>query len=157
MQGFWNGEKMDPEAYDSYAKSYIQMLESGYFRFGAHPDLFGSNVEHWNEESDACAERICAAAARLDIPLEINVSGWLKQEQVAQKLGYNSVAEANDDGHPIALPYPQEAFWRVAAKHSVKAVVNSDAHNPSVLSRFLDLGYDLAHRCGITVVDPFGR
>ena len=157
VQGFWGGFRMDREAYQCYSDAYIQMLESGHFLFGAHPDLFGASVDAWDEGAEACAERICAAAERLGMPLEINVSGWLKQEQNAGKLGFASAEEAIAASHACPRPYPQDDFWRVAAKHHIRAVVNSDAHDPDVLTKYMDLGYALAARHGIEVIYPFGK
>ena len=157
IQGFWGGFRMDEETYRCYSNTYIQMLESGHFLFGAHPDLFGASVDTWDEGAEGCAERICAAAERLGKPLEINVSGWLKQEQNANKLGFPSAEEAAAAGHTCPRPYPQDDFWRIAAKHHIQAVVNSDAHDPEVLTRYMELGYDMARCHGIEVIYPFGK
>lgn len=157
IQGFWGDFRMDQEAYQCYSDAYIQMLESGHFLFGAHPDLFGASVDVWDEGAEACADRICAAAHRLNMPLEINVSGWLKQEQHANKLGFPSAEASITAGHPCPRPYPQDDFWRVAAKHHIQAVINSDAHAPEVLIKYMSLGYDLAERHGIELVYPFGH
>ena len=157
VQGFWGGFKMDREALMCYADAYIQMMESGHFFFGAHPDTFGATIDQWNEDCEACAEKICTAAVRLGIPLEINVSGWLKQEQEANKLGFASAAEAEAAGHPCPRPYPLDEFWRTASRFHVKAVVNSDAHDPAVLTKYMDLGYEMAERHGIEIIYPFGK
>ncbi len=141
MVGFWGGFKMDREALMSYAETYTAMLRSGLFLFGAHPDTFGATIGEWDENCTECAEKICMTAASLDIPLEINTSGWLKAAQ-----------------HPESpLPYPLWQFWEVAAKHHVKVVVNSDAHAPEVLDAYLDKGYALAEKYGLEIVYPFGR
>lgn len=157
VQGFWNGFRMDAEACQSYADAYVHMLESGHFLFGAHPDLFGAAIADWNQDCEACAERICAAAKRLSVPLEINVSGWTKQQQTANALGYATAALARAAGHSCPRPYPQEDFWRVAAAYGIKVIVNSDAHDPLVLNQFMDLGYAVAQRHGLEVIYPFGQ
>ena len=156
-KGFWNGFVMDREALQSYADAYTQMLESGHFFFGAHPDLFGAAIDTWNEDCEETAERICETAARLKMPLEINVSGWLKQEQDANKHGYISAEKAIADGISCPRPYPLDEFWRVAARHGVQAVINSDAHDPEVLTKYMELGYDMAERNGVEIIYPFGK
>lgn len=156
-QGFWNGFVMDREALRIYADAYTQMLESGHFFFGAHPDLFGASIDTWNEDCEETAERICKTAARLKMPLEINVSGWLKQEQNANKLGYTSAEEAIANGFSCPRPYPLDEFWRVAARHGVRAVINSDAHDPEVLTKYMELGYAMAERNGVEIIYPFGK
>ncbi len=156
-QGFWGGFKMDREALMSYADTYIEMMRSGHFFFGAHPDTFGATIDEWTADCEECAERICAAAAERNMPLEINVSGWLKQEQQANKLGFASAEEAIAAGHACPRPYPLDDFWRVAARHGIRTVVNSDAHDPEVLTKYMDLGYEMAARCGVEVIYPFGK
>lgn len=138
MRGFWGGEKMDRGALMAYAESYVEMIESGLFLFGAHPDTFGAAVDGWDENCRDCAQLICKAAVKAGMPLEINTSGWVKQGQ-----------------HPeLPRPYPLEEFWRIAAGLGVKAVVNSDAHAPELVDAYLDKGYELAARAGIEVVCP---
>ena len=155
-QGLWNGFIMDREALDCYTDAYIRMMESGHFFFGAHPDTFGATIASWNEDCEESAERICAAAQRLGMPLEINVSGWLKQEQQANRLGFASAEEAIVAGHACPRPYPLDDFWRVAAKYHIPAIVNSDAHDPAVLVKYMEDGYAMAERHGIEVIEPFG-
>ena len=157
FQGFWGGFRMDSEALRCYADTYIQMMESGHFFFGAHPDTFGATIDTWNQDCEECAERICDAAKRLGMPLEINVSGWLKQEQQANKLGFASAAEAIAAGHACPRPYPLDEFWRVASKYRIPAIVNSDAHDPEVLLKYMEDGYAMAERNGIEVICPFGK
>ena len=156
-QGFWGGFQMDREALLCYADAYIQMMQSGHFFFGAHPDTFGASIREWNESCEECADRICAAAAELNMPLEINVSGWLKQEQQANKLGFASAAQAEAAGQACPRPYPLDEFWRVAARHGIRALVNSDAHDPAVLTKYMENGYDMAARNNIELIYPFGK
>ena len=157
IQGFWGGFRMDREALMCFADAYIQMMESGHFFFGAHPDIFGATIGDWNEDCEDCAEKICQAAKRLGMPLEINVSGWLKQEQQAGKLGFASAEEAIAAGKECPRPYPLDDFWRVASKYHVPAIVNSDAHDPDVLVKYMEDGYAMAERHGIEVIYPFGK
>ena len=157
IQGFWGGFRMDREALMCYADAYIEMMRSGHFLFGAHPDTFGATIGEWNADCEECAERICAAASELNMPLEINVSGWLKQEQQAGKMGYASAEEAAAAGKPCPRPYPLEDFWRVASKHGIRALVNSDAHDPAVLTKYMENGYEMAARNGIELIYPFGK
>lgn len=139
-RGFWGGEKMDKEALTAYAGSYVEMIESGLFLFGAHPDTFGAAIAGWDESCLDCAELICRAAAKAGMPLEINTSGWVKHGQ-----------------HPeLPRPYPLKEFWQTAAKLGVKAVINSDAHAPELVDAYLDKGYALAAEAEVEVVYPAG-
>ncbi len=129
---------MDRDALMAYAESYVEMLESGLFLFGAHPDTFGAAIDRWDESCRDCAETICRAAVKAGMPLEINTSGWVKQKQCPQ----------------IPRPYTLKDFWEIAAELGVKAVVNSDAHSPELLDAYLQNGYALARETGVEVVQP---
>ena len=155
FQGFWGGFQMDREALECYADAYLEMMKSGHFLFGAHPDTFGATIDRWNDDCEACAEKICEAARELGMPLEINVSGWLKQEQEANKLGFATAEAAAAAGHACPRPYPLDEFWNVAARYRIPAIVNSDAHDPAVLTKYMEDGYAMAERHGIEVIYPF--
>lgn len=43
-RGFWEGFQMDAGALSAYTEAYMEMLESGLFLFGAHPDTFGASI-----------------------------------------------------------------------------------------------------------------
>ena len=96
----------------------------------------------------------------------------IKKETVEQRLdrfaGDTFLKRANDMGYPTAeaaisagrscpRPYPLDGFWRTASRYPVKAVINADAHDPAVLTRYLHLGYQMAETYGIEVVYPFGK
>ena len=138
MRGFWGGDKMDRDALMAYAESYVEMLESGLFLFGAHPDTFGAAIDGWDESCRDCAEAICRAAVKAGMPLEINTSGWVKQDQRPE----------------MPRAYPLKEFWEIAAGLGVKAVVNSDAHSPELVDAYLQNGYALARETGVGVVQP---
>lgn len=156
-QHFWGLVLMNQEGFRSYTDEYIRMLESGHFLFGAHPDLYGLAIDGWSVSAEECAERICSTAERLNMPLEINVSGWAKWEREAVRRGFVSVKEAQAAGESFPRRMPLDGFWRVAARHGIKAVINSDAHDPNMLTKYLNLGYDFAQSHGIEVIYPFGE
>ena len=91
---------------------------------------------------DADAEKacrdICAAAARLDIPLEYNMAGLTLQDRPDGSLGYT-----------------RDEFWRIAAEYPVKAIMGCDAHAPSELDVVPAIEEKKAflHSLGIPVLD----
>ena len=91
---------------------------------------------------DADAEKacrdICAAAARLDIPLEYNMAGLTLQGRPDGSLGYT-----------------RDEFWRIAAEYPVKAIMGCDAHAPSELDVVPAIEEKKAflHSLGIPVLD----
>lgn len=78
-------------------------METGYFSYLAHPDVL-----HYTGD-EACYDRemrrLCMAAKRLDIPLEINLYGL------------------SDGRH-----YPRPSFWQIAAECGNTAILGCDAH-----------------------------
>jgi histidinol-phosphatase (PHP family) len=118
------GQLQNVELLRAYAAYTIQTMESGLFDFVTHPDIVGTSWDDWNDDLSACANDICAAAASLQMPLEINSYGYRKP-WVACRSGQRPA-------------YPWEPFWAIAARHAVKVVLSSDAHQPSDVAA----GYD---------------
>ena len=111
----------------AYMEQIIGAMECGIFRFVAHPDLFCLQLEHWDNYISDCCKEICREAEILQIPMEINVSGY-------QKTGKGGKT------------YPNERFWEIASNYDVLTIVNTDAHNPENLVKDLDRGYALRER-----------
>ena len=53
-----------------YAEQVVEALETGLYRYLAHPDLFLNRVTAFDADAEKACRDICSAAARLDIPLE---------------------------------------------------------------------------------------
>ena len=51
-----------------YAEQVVEALETGLYRYLAHPDLFLNRVTAFDADAEKACRDICAAAARLDIP-----------------------------------------------------------------------------------------
>ena len=99
-----------------YAEQVVEALETGLYRYLAHPDLFLNRVTAFDADAEKACRDICAAAARLDIPLEYNMAGLTLQDRPDGSLGYT-----------------RDEFWHIAAEYPVKAIVGCDAHAPSEL------------------------
>ena len=99
-----------------YAEQVERALETGLYRYLAHPDLFLNRMTAFDAEAEKACREVCAAAARLDIPLEYNMAGLTLQRRPDGSLGYT-----------------RDEFWRIAAEYPVRAIVGCDAHAPSEL------------------------
>ena len=104
------------ETLHAYAAACISGMETGLYAFVAHPDIFGCCGTAWGPDQESCAEELCAAAAALDVPLEINGYG-LRKGSIATESGSR-------------LMYPWLPFWEVAGRHRCSVVLSSDAHRP---------------------------
>jgi histidinol-phosphatase (PHP family) len=119
-----------------YAKQYIDMLSSGLFLFGAHPDVFGCSYLTWDKEAEACSRAILEAAVDLRMPLEINGNGFRRAKV------------AGCDGPKT--PYPIKEFWNLAAQYDVMVMTNSDAHVPKDVDASFTDSSALAATCGLS-------
>ena len=98
-----------------YVENYIDMLESGIFLLGAHPDLFAYTTP-WSADLKAASLDIIQCALANDMPLEINGLGLRK-----------GIVEIGGVRRPH---YTIREFWEMALDAGVKVCCNSDAHRP---------------------------
>lgn len=119
----------------SYVSLYTDMLSSGLFLYGCHPDLFFSVFPEWNEETKATSKDIIAAAKDNGMPLEINGNGFRKKKMVLP------------DGSERFL-YPVREFWEMARDEGIKIVTASDAHRSDWVDEW-SLAEDFASPLGI--------
>lgn len=127
-----------PEILESYIDFVIESMESGLFRYLAHPDLFGMQYLNWDKHTEKASRRILKKAEELGIALEINVNGLRRS-----KLVYN-----NGDRYQ----YPHKDFWILSKEYNVDVIIGIDAHNPIEMND-LDMGTKFAKDLGIKVID----
>lgn len=105
-----------PDHLEEYCESTIKGIESGYYCYVAHPDLFMRCYPVFDEKCAAISQRICAAAAKHNALLEYNLSGfWYARE------------------HHLESCFPYPDFWKIAADYHIRAIIGYDAHNFEVL------------------------
>lgn len=97
-----------------YGDYVVKGLESGLFDMLAHPDLYMFNYPVFDDECKKTAHKICAAAERLNIPLELNANGIRR--------GLRNYGEVT------RYQYPVLDFWKIAKEYKVKVIINSDCH-----------------------------
>lgn len=118
------------EVLTGYVNQAIAGMETGLFTYFAHPDLpyFCGDNGFYTEEMT----RLCEAAKRLNIPLEINLLG-LRQRRA----------------------YPNEKFWEIAARVGNDAILGCDAHDAAALSDASaeEKGRAYAARFGVKLLD----
>ena len=140
-KGEWlyvGGVKLTPEILESYTDYVIKSMESGYFAYIAHPDLFGISYRNWDEHSIKASRRILEAAERLNMPIEININGF-KRGKVKYNLGERYF-------------YPMEDFWDLSKEYNVKRILGVDAHDPEDL-RYRNRGEDFVKELELKIID----
>lgn len=120
-----------PEAREMYVNALLKAMESGLFLYVAHPDYIFRYCKEVGEEDLIAARKILEAAARLHIPLEINLgpSRWDRRKK-------------DEDGNWI-LMYPQPWFWDIAKDYDIDVVIGPDVHDPA---EFALSDYEWAYR-----------
>lgn len=101
----------------NYKNDLIDGINSGYFTYVAHPDLFFNHISKITPEIDKIIEEICLATLKKDIPLEININGETNNK-------FNAIKKGN-------LHYPSSYFFKKANQIGNKFIFGVDAHAPS--------------------------
>jgi len=102
-----------------YKNTVIKAINSGYFKFIAHPDIFLFSRKELSPEILSLAEEIILAAKEKNIPLEINANGIRKGKIMI--------------GGEERYKYPRQEFWQLVKKHNARCIISSDAHKPNLL------------------------
>jgi len=130
--------KFDKDILKKYTDYIIESMESGYFTYIAHPDLFGMSYKNWDEHMIEASRRIFEAAEKLNMPIEININGMRRP-----KVKYNNGER---------YQYPIKEFWELSKEYNVKRIIGIDAHNPEELHD-LEMGINFAKELGLEVID----
>lgn len=129
----------DPRVLERYCAQVEEAMKTGRFTYLAHPDLIHFVGDE--EIYDRKIRELCRAAARYEMPLEINFLG----------LGENR-------------HYPDPRFWKIVGEEGNAVIFGCDAHKaasvwePEVIKR----GEEMVSRFGLHLVDdtvlrsPFG-
>ena len=123
-----------------YVKLYTEMLSSGIFLYGCHPDLYMSDYRLWDNNAKAAAKDIAQCAVDCDIPLEMNDCGIRK--------GMIETEEGKK------YRYTNKEFWIMMKDMGVKIVTGSDAHMPEDVQGYNTDGFSsatfkMAHEIGV--------
>jgi histidinol-phosphatase (PHP family) len=114
--GMYFGRSTTPEHVRRYVECAVAGMETGAYRYLAHPDLYLYRYPTFDETAAEAAHTICRTAAKLDLPLEYNLAGLVCRPLRGEGIGYTT-----------------DEFWRIAAKYPVKAIIGCDAHAPCEL------------------------
>ena len=109
VDGFYVGERTDSEErLKAYVDFTIEGMKTGLFSYLAHPDLI--NFTGDDDTYYRHMRRLVKAAIDLNIPLEINVYGFV-------------------DGRW----YPNDRFFKMAAEYDPRFLIGCDAHTPKIV------------------------
>lgn len=118
--GAYFGRCTTPHQAARYAETTIAGMESGLFVYLAHPDLFLECYPRFDADAKRICRELCEAAKRLDMPLEYNLLGALRNPGARERGG---------------VGYTSREFWEVAAETGNRAIIGVDAHRPEALGQ----------------------
>ena len=106
----------DRQAIRTYGASCCEAMQTGYFLYFAHPDLY-LRLAKWNAETRAVAADLIACAKSCHMPLEFNLGNYARQQ-------------ASPHEH-LGCPCPP--FWELAAREGAACILGVDAHSPAAM------------------------
>ncbi len=114
-----------------YIEDTIAGVKTGLYSYLAHPDLVAYNNRK-DELYQSEMMKLCKACNEMKIPVEYNLLGKAENRN-----------------------YPNDEFWKIAAKCGCKAVIGFDAHTPSHLLRndLYQEAIDYLNNLGLEIVD----
>ena len=92
-------------------------METGYFSYVCHPDLYLSGYAEFDKTAEGIAHLIAQKSVELDIPLELNLGGFRRNFK-----GYGT--------GECRYEYPNFDFWKIVASYGCKVLIGIDAHEP---------------------------
>lgn len=107
-----------------YVDRVVEAIESGFFKYIAHPDIILNSYTLRDDFIHEQCLRIIEAAERCHVPLEINLEG------MNRKVHYGAPLED--------IFYPYNYFWELVEGHNVDVILGVDAHYPEAFFQDYD-------------------
>lgn len=140
---YYGRAKLSKKDVSNYVDEAIEAMQTGIFRYFAHPDLFFIGYHQWDSFVENEIKRMLCVAKQNDIILEINAGG-LSRENVM----------INDEKIP---PYPNPYFWQMVKEMDCKVMIGLDAHTPSQLDQLMyQRLIKFADKYGLKPLDSLG-
>lgn len=127
------------DSIERYADAIENAVALGLPDIIAHPDLYAAARGGFGKTDEKVARRICAAAAKADIPLEINLHRVYAITFRNNKVSNNAPAEIQRERlRDAKVCYPVRDFWEIAAEYPVKVIYGVDAHHMGEIAVWRD-------------------
>lgn len=107
-----------------YVDRVVEAIESGFFKYIAHPDIILNSYTIRDDFIKEQCLRIIDAAERCHVPLEINLEGMNRKVRNGAPL---------DD-----IFYPYLYFWKLLEGRDVDVILGIDAHYPEAFLQDYD-------------------
>jgi histidinol-phosphatase (PHP family) len=117
---YWN--KCTDEDMDSYTDAVIKGLNTGLFKYYAHPDYVLISRDTYNLKLQKAFEKIFKVAKENDVIVEINLKG--------KRLGKKVI-----NGKEQYI-YPFREVFEIVSNYNCKCAYGQDTHNPAFFKDF---------------------
>lgn len=114
---FYNQFPNSKEMASRYVEQVIKGMESGLFKYVAHPDHFLNGYRINDYFIEGQMRQICQKSLELNIPLEVNLT-------------YPRFAILKGGIHNGLDSYPFDKFWKIVGEYGCPVVFGIDAHEP---------------------------
>ena len=111
-----------------YAEYVEKAMENNIPDIIAHPDLYMLKRENFGEIEKKVAEKICQAAEKYNIPLEINLNKIFRKTYFDNEILNNKPIEEQRK-KLNEVQYPCREFWEIVSKYDIKVLYGLDAHH----------------------------
>lgn len=126
--------------YISYAQAVSDALDTGCFRFVAHPDIMFLNSFAFDDNCEKACRIIIDAAKKNGSVLEFNANGLRREKRLYP------------DG--LRHPYPYLHFWDMVKAEGLPVIVGSDCHSPDqVYDDAMKNACAIAEKKGLNIID----
>lgn len=130
----------DKDVLIDYTDRVIEAIESGLFKYIAHPDIILRSYTIRDEFVEQQMRRICEAAERCHIPLEINLEGFKKQIE-RDIIGKEQF-------------YPFHYFWNIVKDYNIDVIIGADVHVPTdFLATHDKYGYEIVDKYNLHLIN----
>lgn len=121
-----------------YANYIEKAIELGIPDIIAHPDIYMFKRKNFGKDEEEVANRICKAAEKYNIPLEINLAKVFKTSYYKNRKLNNDPIEIQKERVANA-DYPRKEFWEIASKYNIRVLYGIDVHHRGQISVFNNL------------------
>lgn len=122
-----------------YANYIEKAMELGIPDIVAHPDFFMRKRKNcFGEAEERVAHKICKAAQKYQIPLEINLNNIFNHTYYTNdKLNEDTIEEQKKKLKEVE--YPCQHFWKIATQYDIKVLYGIDVHHRGQILRWNEL------------------
>lgn len=139
----WSKQPLEEKYLNRYAEYIEEAMSKNIPDVIAHPDLFMVAVKEFGEIEEKISHKICFAAEKYNIPLEINLNGIFSRIFLKNRKLINLTKEEQIKALE-KVSYPCRDFWKIASEYNIKVVYGLDTHYRGQIDLYHDL-IELAH------------